>query len=76
MTNAALSEHNGKVPKFFTDIPSVTTYVIQWLNLFNAALPLIILLHFSMVTSYFDVYSLSIADYENKDNPKINLIAE
>ena len=43
---------------------------------FNTANPLIILLQFSGVTSYFDVYSFSIAFYENKDIPQTHLIAE
>ena len=37
---------------------------------------LIILLQLSGVTSYFDIYSLSIAEYENEDIPKIHLNAE
>ena len=41
-----------------------------FLNLF------IIHLQLSSVTSYFDVYSLSIDKHKNKDNPKIYLTAE
>ena len=37
---------------------------------------LIIPLQLSGVTSYIDVYSPSIAEYENEDIPKIHLISE
>ena len=43
---------------------------------FDAAHLLIILLQLSSVKSYFDVYSPSKAEYENKDTPKIHLTAE
>ena len=37
---------------------------------------LIILLKLNYVTSYFNVYSLTIADYKNEDIPKIHFTAE
>ena len=43
---------------------------------FDAAQLLIILLQLSSVTSHFDVYSLSITEYENDDIPKIHLTVE
>ena len=54
----------------------MTTHAIQLPDSFEAAHPLIILLQLSGMTSYFDVYSLSIAEYDNEDIPKIHLTAE
>ena len=54
----------------------MTTHAIEFADLFDAAYLLIILLQLSSVTSYFDVYSPSIAKYENEDIPKIYLTAE
>ena len=42
---------------------SVTTHAIELTTPFDAFHPLIILLQVSGVTCYFDVYSLSIAEY-------------
>ena len=39
-------------------------------------LPAHILLKLSSITSYFDVYSSSIAEYEDEKIPKIHLIVE
>ena len=63
----------NEVPKFLAESPSVTTHTIQLLDLFNATHPLMILHQLSSVTSYFDVYSPSIGEYENKEIPKIQL---
>ena len=54
----------------------MTPHTIELPDPFNAADPLIILLQLSSDTSYFDVCSLSIVEYENKDIPKIHLTAE
>ena len=54
----------------------MTTHAIGLPDPFNAAHPLIIPLQSSSVTSYFDVYSPSVAQYENEDIPKILLTAE
>ena len=43
---------------------------------FNAAHPVIIILQLNGVTSYFNVYSPSIAEYENEETPKIHITAE
>ena len=51
-------------------------HAIQLTDRFNTAHPLIILLQLSRVTSYFDVYSLNTAEYENKEIPKIHLTAD
>ena len=68
--------HIGEVPNFFTESHSVTTHAIQLAGPSDKAHPLTILLQLSGVTSYFDVYSLSIAECENEDIPKIHLTAE
>ena len=54
----------------------MTTYDIELVDPLTTSHLLIILLQLSGVTSYFDVYSPSVAEYENKDIPKNNLIAE
>ena len=54
----------------------MTTCAIELTDPFNTAHPLIILLWLSRVTSYFDVYSPSIAESGNKDIPIIYLTAE
>ena len=54
----------------------MTTHAIQLLDLFNSAHPLIIPLQLNDVSSYFDVYSMSIEEYKNEDIPKIHLTAE
>ena len=68
--------HTNEVPKFLADSPSVTTHENQLTDTFNAAHSLIILLKLSSLTSYFDVYSQSIADYENEEISKIHLTAK
>ena len=57
--------HISEVPKFQPDSPSVTTLH-----------PIIIPLHLSSVSSYFDVYFMSVSEYENEDILKTHLIAE
>ena len=59
--------HISEVPKFLAESPSVTTHAMELRDPFNAAHPLIMLLQLSGVTSYFDVYSPNVAEYENKD---------
>ena len=61
---------------FLAENPSETTNGKQSAYPFNVAHLLIIMLQFSGVTSSFDVYSLSLAEYENEDMPKIHLTAE
>ena len=68
--------HISEVPKFLAESPSVTTDANQLTDPFNAAYSLIILLQLSSVTSYFDVYSQSTAEYKNKHIPKIHLTPE
>ena len=65
-----------EVQKFLAESPSVTTHAIQISEAFNASLTLIIVLHLSLVISYFDVYSSSIAAHENKHIPKNHITAE
>ena len=66
--------HISEVSKFSTESPSVTTHALELTDLFNAVHPLIIPLQLSQAISYFDVYSISIAEYENEDILKIHLI--
>ena len=54
----------------------MTTHVIDLTDTFNAVHPPIISLQLSDVTSYFDVYSSSVAEYENEEIPKVYLIVE
>ena len=54
----------------------MTTHVIELADPFDAAHLLIILLQLSSVINYFDVYSLSIAEYENEETPMIDLTSE
>ena len=68
--------HISEVPIFLAKSASETTHAIELVDPFNAAHPLIILLQMSSDTSYFDVYSPSIAEYENDDILKIHLTAE
>ena len=67
--------HISEAPKFFAEAISMTIHTIQLPEPFDAAHPLIILLQLSGVTSYFDMYSLSIAEYEDEEIPKIHLTA-
>ena len=58
--------HISEVLKFLAKSSSETTHAIELVNPFDSAHPLIILLQLSSVTSYFDVYSLNVAEYENE----------
>ena len=68
----------SEVPKFLIDnsCETKTTHAIALLDPFDATHPLIILLQMKRVTSYFDVNSPSVAEYENDEIPKIHLTAE
>ena len=66
----------SEVPTFLAKSPSEITHVIKLTDLFNADHPLIIPLQMNRVISSFDVYSSSIAEYENDDMPKIHLTVE
>ena len=68
--------HISEVPKFLAETPSETTHTIELVYSFDAIHSLIILLQLSSATSYFDVYSPSIADYQDEDIPKIHPTAE
>ena len=63
-------------PKFLVESSSETTHAIELVDPFNAAKPLMILLQLHGMTSYFDVCSPSIAEYEDEDIPKIHLTSE
>ena len=65
--------HISEVPKFLVESPSETTHAIKLVNPFNKTHLSIITLKLSRVSSYFDVYFLSVAEYEDKDIPKIYL---
>ena len=54
----------------------MTIHAIELVDPFNPIHLLIILLQVSGVTSYFDVYSSSVTEYENDDIPKIHLTAK
>ena len=54
----------------------MTTHTTKVTDPFNAARLLIFPLQLSGVTSYFNVYSPSIPEYENEDILKIHLNAE
>ena len=60
--------HFSEVPKFLAESSSMNTLA--------AAHLLIILLHVSWVSSYFDVYFQSISEYENEEISKIHITAE
>ena len=68
--------HVHKIPMFLAENPSETTHVIEFVDLFNKAYPLIIPLQLSRVTSYFDVLYPSVAESENDDIPNIHNTAE
>ena len=53
-----------------------TKYATELVDSVEAAHPLINLLQWSCVTSYIDVHSPSVAEYESEDIPKIHLTAE
>ena len=66
----------NEVSKFLAVTSSETTHVIELVNSFDTIGLLIILLKLSGVTSYFDVYSPSIAEYEDEEFSKFHLTAE
>ena len=66
----------SEVPMFLLEIPNKTTHTIELVDPFNITHPLIILLQLSCVTSYFYVFAPSIAEYEDKNFPKIHFTAE
>ena len=68
--------HINEVPKFLAESPSVNNHALELTDPFDADHLLIIPLKLSSVTSYFDVYSPRIAEYENEDIPKIHLTTE
>ena len=68
--------HVCEVPKFLAESPNVTIHAIELVDPLDAAHLLIILLQLSGVTSYFDVNSLNVSEYENEDIPKIHLTAK
>ena len=68
--------HRSEAPKFLVESSSVRNHAIELVDPFNAAHLLNMPLQVSSVTRYFDLYSQSIAEYENEDIPKIHLIAE
>ena len=61
--------HISDVPKFLAESPSMTTHGIELTDPFDAVHRSIISLQLSSMTNYFDVYSLSKAEYENEDIP-------
>ena len=63
----------SEVTKFLAENPNENIQVIELDKLFDATYSLIILLQLSEVTSYFDVYSPSVAEYEDNDIPFISL---
>ena len=66
----------SEVFKFLAENPSGTIHAIELIDPFITAHLLIILLQLSGVTSYFNVFSPSVAKYENDDIPKIHLTVE
>ena len=68
--------HVSEFPEFLADSPSETTHAIKVIDHFDNAHPLFIQLQLSSTARYFDVYSLSIAEYENEEIPKIHITAE
>ena len=68
--------HNSKIPKSLADTPNETNHTIQVLDPLDAACPLVIPLQLHDSTSYSDVCSPSMSEYENKDIAKIYLVTE
>ena len=62
----------SEIPKFLNE----TTHAIQLVDPLNAAHPHVIPLQKPCVTSYFNVQSSSIAEYEKEELPKIYLTAD
>ena len=65
-----------KSPSSQLTVPVGLLMQFSYQTLSMQPIQLIIPLQLSSVTSYFDVYSLSIAEYGNEYVPKIHLIAE
>ena len=61
---------------FLAKNPNETTHAIKLVHPFNTAHSLIISLQLSRVTTYYDVYSPSVEEYENYDVTTIHLTAE
>ena len=68
--------HISKVPKFLAQSPSETSHAIELVDLIDTTHPLVVLLQLSRETSYFDVYSWSVAEYEDDDIPNIHITVE
>ena len=66
----------SEVPNLLAESPSETTDATEIVNPFNAAHMLIILHQLSGVTSYFKLYSPSVAGSREEDIPKIHLTVE
>ena len=66
----------SEVPKFLAKNESDTTHAIELVDPFDTTHSSMIQPCFSGVTNYFDVYSPSIAEYEDEDIPKIHLTVE
>ena len=56
--------------------PSETIHAIDLTDPFDTAHLLNILLQLNGVISYFDMFSLSVAEFENEDIPMIHLTVE
>ena len=65
--------HVNEIPKFLAENLSETAHAIELIDSFDSAHPLIISLHLSRVTSYFNVYSPSVTENENDEITKIHL---
>ena len=68
--------HISGVTKFLPESLSLTTHAIQGTDPLHTAFPFITQHHLSRVTSYFDVCSPIIAEYENEQIPKTPLATE
>ena len=66
----------SEVPNFLAKNHSVTAHAVELTDPFNATHLLTILLQLSIVTSYFDMHSPSMKEYEIEDIPKIHFTAE
>ena len=68
--------HISEVPEFIAKSPRVTTHAVELTDPINTTHPIIIPLQLCSGTSYFDMYSPSVAEHENKMIPKIHLTAK
>ena len=66
----------NEVPKFLAETPSERSHAIKLVDPFNAAHRLIILVKLTRVTSFFDVFSPTIAEYTSEEIPKILFTVE